>query len=124
MVSFTYDEVGATTTYFILSVSGCVLIPFTYLFWPRTRDEEDDRLERLRTIHFRSKWFHQAVEKRRTRKWPYILRAILILLWCVFGYYSYKASQIEVVKPNWDPYIELGIEDHKDVTDFKKVKKA
>lgn len=123
MVSFTYDEVGHTTTLFLLSVTGCVLIPFTYLFWPKTHDEEDARLQELRTIHFRSKWFHQAVEKRRTRKWPYILRAILIILWCVFAYYGYQVSQIELVKHDWDPYMELDMENFKGVTDFKKVKK-
>ena len=71
MVSFTYDSEGVTTLYFLISVTACVIVPATYYFWPRAKDSEDDRLERLRPVHVRSKWFHKAIESRRTRKGPW-----------------------------------------------------
>jgi len=109
MVNFTYDGEGLITLYFILTIAAFVLIPVTYLFWPRTKNEEDERLERLRAVHVRSKWFHKKVQERRKRYSPLFIRSVLMALWAVFLFYCFKASQIEVVKPNWSPYDVLEV---------------
>ena len=124
MVSFTYDEQGLVTLYFILTVALFTLIPITYKFWPRLVDDEDRRLERLRSIHVDSKWFHKKVQQRRKKTSPLFTKSILIGLWAVFAFYAYKAAQIEVVKPDWDPYAELNIENAAFDKAFKKAVKS
>lgn len=121
MVSFTYDSEGLVTLYFILTISGFVLIPVTYAFWPRAKDDEEQRLEKLRQIHVDSKWFHKKVQDRRQKSSPLFVKAILGLLWAIFAMYVYKAMQIEVVRPDWSPYEELAVA--KDA-DKKVIKKA
>lgn len=120
MVSFTYDSEGLVTLYFILTISGFVLIPVTYAFWPRAKDDEEQRLEKLRQIHVDSKWFHKKVQDRRQKSSPLFVKAILGLLWAIFAMYVYKAMQIEVVRPDWSPYEELAVAKDADKKVIKK----
>jgi len=123
MVSFTYDSDGVITLYFFLSVAFMILVPFTYFLWPRTKNEDDERLEKLRSAHVQSKWFAKEVEKRRNKKSPVYKIVFLLAIWSVFFYYVWQALQIEVVKPSWDPYAELGIEESANKKDIRKAYK-
>lgn len=124
MVSFTYDEQGLVSLYFLLTVALFTLIPLTYSWWPRLVDDEDKRLELLRSIHVDSKWFHKKVQQRRKKTSPLFTKSILMGLWAVFAFYAYKAAQIEVVKPDWDPYAELNVANAAFDKAFKKSVKS
>ena len=121
MVSFTYDKEGLVTLYFTLTIAGFVLVPLTYSLWPRAKDDEEKRLEKLRKVHVDAKWFHKKAQERRKKTSPVFIKSVLVALWSVFLFYCWKAMQIEVVKPDWSPYEELEIA--KDATK-KQVKSA
>ena len=45
MAQIEYDESGATFSYFLLSAYAFLLIPLTYVLWPRSKVKQGDDYE-------------------------------------------------------------------------------
>lgn len=108
---FTYDEKGSTFLYFLLSVFMMILIPVTYLLWPKSLKEEDKRLRNMSQVHGKSKWYKKLHDELQVKKRKPSFRKLLIFVsWIVLAVLIYKVSHIENEYVEYDPYEVLGVD--------------
>ncbi|XP_039247558.1 translocation protein SEC63 homolog [Styela clava] len=121
MAQINYDEKGTTFLYFIVSFFAMVLIPATYYLWPKGFKEEEKRLQKLRSIHAKSKWYKKCLEElQKKRKKPSFRKIFIVLAWIGFFILAYKVSMIERDFVEYDPYEVLGIREGADNVVIKK----
>lgn len=144
---FQYDESGGTFFYFILSFLALILIPATFYFWPKKRQEGKkvtvnsilrlvDRDKNITAKHFiadpnKSKedcQCHGCCEKRViiTNSDPYKnikslgIKLAIITGWLLLILLTYKVSQFDYEAANFDPFEILGIPLDSSKSDVKK----
>nr|XP_002126467.1 translocation protein SEC63 homolog [Ciona intestinalis] len=118
---FAYDEKGSTFLYFILSFFAMLLIPLTYLFWPKGVKDEEKRLRTLCPIHGKSKWYKKVQEAlRRKKSKPSFRKWLIVFAWVGFLVLVYKVSNIENDHVEYDPYEVLGVDRDADKIEIKK----
>nr|CAB3265944.1 translocation protein SEC63 homolog [Phallusia mammillata] len=118
---FSYDEKGSTFLYFLLSFFAMILIPLTYLMWPKTLKEEEKQIRNQRDIHGKSKWYKKKQEElRRKKSKPSIRKVILVLSWIGFIWLVYKVSSIEHDHVEYNPYEVLGVSEDANKVELKK----
>ena len=118
---FKYDEKGATFLYFILTVFVMVLIPLSYLLWPKGNKEEEKRLNKLCRIHGQSRWYKKRQKEEQKKKSKPSFRKLLIVLgWIVFFVLVYKVSNVENDHVEYNPYEVLGVSEESTIQQIKK----
>uniref|UniRef100_H2YM46 J domain-containing protein n=1 Tax=Ciona savignyi TaxID=51511 RepID=H2YM46_CIOSA len=118
---FAYDEKGSTFLYFLLSFFAMLLIPLTYLFWPKGVKDEEKRLRSLCSIHGKSKWYKKVQEAlRRKKSKPSFRKWFIVFAWIGLLLLIYKVSNIENDHVEYDPYEVLGIDREADKIEIKK----
>jgi len=118
---FTYDEKGSTFLYFLLSFFAMLLIPLSYMMWPKTLKDEEKELRNQVPIHGKSKWFkHKQEELRKKKSKPSLRKFILVLAWVGFFWLTYKVSNIENDFVEYNPYEVLGVSEGVTTGELKK----
>lgn len=118
---FKYDEKGSTFLYFILSVLVMVLIPVSYMFWPKGFKEEEKRLNGQRNLHGQSKWYKKNQKDLQRKKSKPSMRKILIIVgWIAFFFLLYKISNVEHDHVEYNPYQVLGLDESATIQQIKK----
>ena len=118
---FEYDEKGSTFLYFLLSFFAIVLIPITYLVWPKSLKDEERRLHNLSDIHGKSKWYKKMQDDLQKRiKRPSFRKLFLLFCWIAFIFLAVKVSNIENDFVEYDPYEVLGVDRDASKVELKK----
>ncbi|KAK2715577.1 hypothetical protein QYM36_010230 [Artemia franciscana] len=121
---FQYDESGSTFYYFLLSFLALVLIPLTYFFWPRKKQEDPEKkIKECSCDRCRIK--DGLLEKQKPLKnfRQYVIQSILICGWLLLVFVAYKAQQFDYEYANFDPYDILGIDIGASNAEIKKAYK-
>jgi len=118
---FIYDEKGSTFLYFLLSFFAMILIPITYLIWPKSLKDEEKRLQSLCHIHGKSKWYKKMQDEfQRKKKRPSFRKIFLLICWVAFVVLVCKVSTIENDFIEYDPYQVLGVDREASKLELKK----
>ena len=118
---FIYDEKGSTFLYFLLSFFAMLLIPITYLIWPKSLKDEEKRLQSLCHIHGKSKWYKKTQDEfQKKRKRPSFRKIFLLICWIAFIVLVCKVSTIENDFVEYDPYQVLGVDREASKVELKK----
>lgn len=124
-MKFDYDERGDIFAYFVVSFGALILTPITIYKWKGDYDKKEEaRLEELRPVHGRSRWFTAKERKlRSSSSMPLLRRSLILVAWAVLATIAYQASlKHEVTVPDFDPFKIFGI-DPADYPDFESSKK-
>ena len=118
---FIYDEKGSTFLYFLLSFFAMLLIPITYLIWPKSSKDEEKRIQNLCHIHGKSKWYKKMQDEfQRKKKRPSLRKIFLLFCWIGFIILVAKVSTIENDYVEYDPYHVLGVDREATPIELKK----
>ncbi|ELU17583.1 hypothetical protein CAPTEDRAFT_160293 [Capitella teleta] len=120
-MQFEYDEKGGTFYYFLLSFMAVVLVPATYIFWPRVDEKEELKLRKecqCDPCHVKRKRLRDSQPWKRIKSRS--IKLGLIVVWLLFCLVAYKVSQVELDFKEFDPYAELGIDRGASSSEIKK----
>uniref|UniRef100_A0AC34R9V4 J domain-containing protein n=1 Tax=Panagrolaimus sp. JU765 TaxID=591449 RepID=A0AC34R9V4_9BILA len=117
---FEYDEVGNTFYYVVVSFYAVILVPLTYIIWPSYPKEHYVNNEGCQCKGCRAKRDRKRAVQPWEHKKRYLKVFILLILWALFIFLSYKVSQIEHTHEEYDPYKILGLDNGADVSAIKK----
>lgn len=120
-MKFEYDENGAKFVYFILAFYAMIIIPCTYIFWPKKGEKKIKHAEDLSCYEpciTKVQLLNKNAPKKRLNDG--LTKAAFVLGWAILIFLAYKASQIKTEHKEYDPYVILGID--KGATD-KEIRK-
>lgn len=136
---FQYDESGTTFYYFVLAFLTMIIVPCTYLFWPRDKDKDDrdERTQSTESIDNNSPYKQRFIQKCRCEpclikehymqlKEPSktvrkrLTKIVLIVAWIGLIAFAYKVSEIQPDYVTFDPFEILGIDPQSSSAEIKK----
>ncbi|XP_044728876.1 translocation protein SEC63 homolog isoform X2 [Chrysoperla carnea] len=118
---FQYDESGGTFFYFLLSFLALILIPATYFYWPRKRQEDPEKERKgcqCDGCVQKKQILSQSEPWKGTKE--FLTKVAIVGGWVLLAFLAYKVSQFDYELANFDPYEILGIPVGSSVAEVKK----
>ncbi|XP_055357996.1 translocation protein SEC63 homolog [Paramacrobiotus metropolitanus] len=120
-MKFQYDEQGDTFLYFVLAFLLLVLLPSSYMFWPRGEEKDADKQGFKCACdnceHKRSKLRASQPKKRLKRNF---IKIILTIGWILVAFIAYTVATTKREVIDWNPYEILELEPGATVEDIKR----
>lgn len=122
MAQIEYDESGATFSYFLLSAYAFLLIPLTYILWPRSTAKQDDEIA-IRACHCEGcvrKSHKKDTKKPREQLWRRVRYFCIAIGWILFAVMFYRTFTMELETVEYDPYEILEISRGADMAEIRR----
>ena len=117
------DKNGNNFWYLILPVYVCILLPITFLLWPKT---EEKKIEPYPIYRFNfapnSNEYRLLHANKPNRRLQTILTSIgLVMAWSVLIFLAYRISLIETEHEGYDPFAVLGVDQEASISEIRQI---